>query len=177
MRLYFKFFAIHLKSRMAYKKSFFFSIVGQFLTSFTAFLTIWFLLDRFESVRGYTISECALCFGVILASFSLAECFFRGFDTFSGMVRNAHFDRILLRPRGLIFQVLCQNIEFGRLGKLLQAALMLAYGIAIGGSALDALLSCRAAVSGKFSLLPSNLSGGCAIMETVSDSGVIAHEH
>ena len=123
MKLYFKFFAMHLKSRMAYRKSFFFSIVGQFLTSFTAFLTIWFLLDRFESVRGYTISECALCFGVVLAGFSLAECFFRGFDTFSGVVRNAHFDRILLRPRSLIFQVLCQNIEFGRIGRILQAAL------------------------------------------------------
>ena len=131
MKLYFKFFAMHLKSRMAYKKSFFFSIVGQFLVSFTAFLSIWFLLDRFENVRGYTISECALCFGIVLAGFSLAECFFRGFDTFSGVVRNAHFDRLLLRPRGLIFQVLCQNIEFGRLGKLLQAALMLVYGISI----------------------------------------------
>ena len=131
MKLYFKFFAMHLKSRMDYKKSFFFSIVGQFLTSFTAFLSIWFLLDRFESVRGYTISECALCFGIVLASFSLAECFFRGFDTFSGVVRNAHFDRMLLRPRSLVFQVLCQNIEFSRIGKLLQAALMLAYGIAI----------------------------------------------
>lgn len=130
MKLYLKFFAMHLKSRMAYKKSFFFSVVGQFLTSFSAFLSVWFLLDRFDSVRGYTVSECLLCFGVVVAAFSLAECFFRGFDTFSSTVRTAQFDRILLRPRGLIFQVLCERIEFSRLGKLLQATLMLAYGIA-----------------------------------------------
>ena len=154
MRLYFKFFAMHLKSRMAYRKSFFFSIVGQFLTSFTAFLTIWFLLDRFESVRGYTISECALCFGIVLAGFSLAECFFRGFDAFSGVVRNAHFDRILLRPRGLIFQVLCQNIEFSRLGKLLQSLLMLGVGISRSPVTWSA---------GKAALLAAMVLGGTAV--------------
>lgn len=131
MKLYFKFFAMHLKSRMAYKKSFFFSIVGQFLSSFTAFLTIWFLFARFESVQGYTISECLLCSGALLMSYALAECFFRGFDTMGGVVRNAEFDRILLRPRGLVFQMLCQKIEFSRLGKLLQAILMLAYGVSV----------------------------------------------
>ena len=49
MRLYFRFLAMHLKSRMAYKKSFFFSIVGQFLTSFSAFLALWFLLALYGS--------------------------------------------------------------------------------------------------------------------------------
>lgn len=131
MRLYFKFFSMHLKSRMAYRKSFFFSVVGQFMTSFTSFLAIWFLFDRFNAVRGYTISECLLCSGVILMAFSLAEMFFRGFDSMEKLIKMAQFDRLLLRPRGLIFQILCQNIEFGRIGRILQAALMLAYGIAV----------------------------------------------
>lgn len=130
MKLYFAFFAMHLKSRMAYKKSFFFSVIGQFLTSFTAFLGVWFLLERFQTVQGYTIEECLLCSGVVLSAFALAECFFRGFDEFSGTVKNAHFDRLLLRPRSLIFQLLCDKIEFARLGKLIQGILMLAYGIA-----------------------------------------------
>lgn len=131
MRLYFKFFAMHLKSRMAYKKSFFFSVVGQFLTSFTAFLSMYFLLDRFGTVRGYTLEECVLCSGVLLMSFALAECFFRGFDRFPRMVRSASFDLMLVRPRSLVFQVLCNEIEFTRIGRVLQAALMLAYGIAL----------------------------------------------
>ena len=44
MKLYFKFLAMHLKSRMAYRKSFFLSIIGQFLTSFSAFAVVFFLL-------------------------------------------------------------------------------------------------------------------------------------
>ena len=130
MRLYFKFFSMHLKSRMAYRASFLFSIVGQFLTSFTTFLGVWFLLKRFETVRGYTLAECALCSGVVLTGFGLSEWFFRGFDRFDQTVRTAAFDRMLLRPRSLMFQVLCDQIEFARVGKILQGALMLAYGIA-----------------------------------------------
>ena len=129
MKLYLKFFSMHLKSRMAYKKSFFFSVIGQFLTSFTSFLTIWFLFDRFNEVKGYTISECLLCAGVMSVTFALAEMFFRGFDSFQGIIGDMQFDRMLLRPRGLVFQVMCHTIEFGRIGRIAQGLMMLVYGI------------------------------------------------
>lgn len=131
MKLYLKFFSMHLKSCMAYKKSFFFSMIGQFLTSFTGFLSIWFLFDRFNVVKGYTVSECLLCAGVISITFALAEMFFRGFDSMQNVISNMEFDRMLLRPRGLIFQMMCYTIEFGRIGRILQGAMMLAYGVAV----------------------------------------------
>lgn len=131
MKLYLKFFSMHLKSRMAYKKSFFFSVIGQFLTSFTSFLVVWFLFERFNEVKGYTISECLLCAGVIAITFAFAEMFFRGFDSFQIIISNMQFDRMLLRPRGLIFQMMCHTIEFGRIGRILQGAMMLAYGIIV----------------------------------------------
>ena len=133
MKLYFKFFLMHLKSRMAYKKSFFFSILGRFLTSFTTFLTIVFLFDRFHVVKGYTMGEVLLTSGVTLMSFALAEMFFRGFDSMQLIIKDASFDRLLLRPRSLIFQVMCQMIEFGRIGIIIQSAIMLAIGISLSG--------------------------------------------
>ncbi len=133
MKLYFKFLSMHLKSRMAYKKSFFLSCIGQFLTSFVAFLTLYFLLDRFQSVRGYTIGQCMLSASVMWISFALAEWFFRGFDTFPGIIRRAEFDRILVRPRSLIFQVLCQQVEFTRIGRVAQGVAMLCMGVSMGG--------------------------------------------
>ena len=41
------------------------------------------------------------------------------------MISNGEFDRILTRPRGLIFQVLASKIEFEKLGKLIAAFLTL----------------------------------------------------
>lgn len=133
MRLYFKFFMIHLKSLMQYKISFVLMLIGQFLLSFTLFLSIYFMFSRFHSVDGFTYSEVLLCFSVVLMAFSLAECFVRGFDTFPSMIGNGEFDRILVRPRNPIFQILASRIELTRLGRLLQAILVLCYAIPTSG--------------------------------------------
>lgn len=129
MKLYIKYFAIHLKSQMQYKVSFLLTMLGQFLTTFSVFLGIYFMMSRFHSVAGFSLSDVLLCFSVVLAAFSLVECFARGFDRFSVMLGNGEFDRIMLRPRNLIFQVLASKMEFTRLGRLLQAVVMLAYAI------------------------------------------------
>jgi ABC-2 type transport system permease protein len=129
MRLYIKYFSIHLKSQMQFKTSFFLTAIGQFLTSFSAFLSIYFMFERFNQVEGFEYTEVLLCFAVILMAFSLAECFARGFDTFSAMIGNGEFDRILIRPRSLILQVLGSKIEFSRIGRLIQALIVFAYAI------------------------------------------------
>ena len=78
MKLYLKFVAMQLKCQMQYKTSFVMTALGQFLTSFTAFLSVLFLFNRFHSVQDYSFSEVLICFSVMLTSFSLTECFVRG---------------------------------------------------------------------------------------------------
>ena len=129
MRLYGKYLSIHIRSMMQYKASFFLTAVGQFLTSFNVFLGVFFLFQRFHSVAGFTYQEVLLCFGIMLLEFSIAEAFARGFDTFPTMLANGEFDRILVRPRNEIFQVLASKVEFTRIGRVLQAVVMFFYGI------------------------------------------------
>ena len=86
-------------------------------------------LRMITSIAGYTLGECLLCAGVTLTAFSLAECFFRGFDSFGVIVREARLDRMLLRPRGLVMQVLCERIELSRVGRLVQGLFMLVWGV------------------------------------------------
>lgn len=133
MKLYFRYLAIHFKSQMQYKISFFLTLIGQFLTAFSTFLGIWVMFTRFNSVKGFTYTEVSLCYAVVLMAFSLAETFFRGFDTFPRMIGNGEFDRILVRPRSPIFQVLGAKIDFTRLGRLLQAAVIFVWAIPRSG--------------------------------------------
>ncbi len=133
MKLYGKYFMIHLKSIMEYKTSFLFSCMGQFLVSFNVFLGIYFMFRRFSHVEGFTYSEVLLCYGITLLEFSLAEAFARGFDTFSSIVSQGEFDRILVRPRNEIFQVLASRIELSRMGRMLQAVVLFVYGIRKSG--------------------------------------------
>lgn len=89
------------------------------------------MFQRFSQVEGFTYQEVLLCFGVTLMEFSLAESFARGFDTFSDLVNKGEFDRILVRPRNEILQVLGSRIEFSRIGRILQAIVMFIYGFTI----------------------------------------------
>lgn len=129
MKLYLRYFSIHMRSVMQYKISFLLTTIGQFLVSFNVFLGVYFMFMRFNKVKGYSYSEALLCFSIILVEFSLAECFARGFDAFSSMIGNGEFDRIMVRPRSEILQVLGSKIEFTRIGRMLQAIVMFVYGI------------------------------------------------
>ncbi len=133
MGLYIKYAAMILRSQMQYRASFIMTAIGQFLVSFSVFLGIYFMLQRFNAIQGFTYSEVLLCFGIMLAAFSLAECFVRGFDAFGGIISNGEFDRILVRPRNEILQVLGSRIEFTRVGRLLQAVLVLVYAVSNAG--------------------------------------------
>ena len=133
MRLYFKFFAMHLKSQMQYKASFFMTLIGRFFVSFAELLGLHFMFFNFSAVDGFTYQQVLMCFAVVLMAFSLSETFGRGFDIFPQMLGNGEFDRALVRPQNVVFQVVAAKMEFSRLGSLLQAALVLCYAIPSSG--------------------------------------------
>lgn len=133
VHLYMHYVSINVRSMMQYKTSFILSVIGQFLVSFNVFLGIFFMFQRFSKVEGFTYSEVLLCFSIMLLEFSFAEMFARGFDNFSGIVRTGEFDRILVRPQNEIIQVLGNKFELTRIGRMIQAVVMFAYGISKSG--------------------------------------------
>jgi len=133
MGLYARYIAIQLKCQMQYKTSFFLTIFGQFLTSFSLLMGLYFMMSKFHRVDSFSLEQVLLCFATVLMAFSLAECFARGFDLFPQVISNGEFDRALVRPRGVVFQVLAGKIEFTRLGRLTQAVFVFCYAIPASG--------------------------------------------
>ena len=129
LRLWLHYVSINVRSTMQYKVSFFLMVLGQFFVSFSVFLGLYFMFQRFHSVKGYSYNEVLLCFAVFLMEFSLAEMSARGFDSFSSMVRTGSFDQVLVRPRNEVLQVLGSKFELTRIGRMLQALLMFFYAI------------------------------------------------
>lgn len=130
IKLYLHYVSINIRSMMQYKTSFFLTTIGQFMISFNVFLGIFFMFLRFSSVEGFSYNEVLLCFAIILLEFTMAEIFARGFDLFPSVVRSGEFDRIMVRPQNEIIQVLGSKFELTRIGRMLQAVVMFAYGIA-----------------------------------------------
>ncbi|MBR5446753.1 MAG: ABC-2 family transporter protein, partial [Clostridia bacterium] len=133
MKLYLHYLSVHLRSQMQYKTSFFLTILGQFVGSFTFLVSILFLMDRFGTVNGFTTAQVLLCFAVVLMAFSVAECFFRGFDSFAATISQGQFDRILVRPRSEVLLTLCSKAELSRIGRFAQAVLVFCYAIPNSG--------------------------------------------
>ncbi|MBP3041294.1 ABC-2 family transporter protein [Bacillaceae bacterium Marseille-Q3522] len=129
MRLYLKYLSILLKSQMQYRTSFFLLTLAQFFLPFSIFAGVYFLFERFGQIKGWQFFEVALCFAVIHFAFAISECFARGFDGFSGLVRNGEFDRLLVRPRTTFVQVLGSKFEFTRFGRLALSFLIFLWAI------------------------------------------------
>jgi len=154
MKLYLKYFAINLKSQMQYRATFLLNLFGRIVIAFATVAGVWFMFLRFNEVEGFTLSQVLLCTAVTTMSFALSETFARGFDIFPRLLGNGQFDRFLVRPRNIIFQVLASQMEFARLGILIQAIFVFCYAIPRSGViwswdkivTLILMVSCGAAV-------------------------------
>ena len=123
--IYFRYLSMNLKAVLEYRLSTWFLAIGQTFTTIFSFLGLSLLFLRFGSLAGWSFAEAALCFGVTCAAFTLSECFARGFDAFSRMVIKGEFDRILLRPRNTIIQVLGSKTDIIRIGRFLVSVAIL----------------------------------------------------
>ncbi|MCX4338872.1 MAG: ABC-2 family transporter protein [Lachnospiraceae bacterium] len=129
LTLYLKYASVCTQSVMEYKLSFALMLIARFLIAFCELIAIKFLFSGFTQLGGYTYGDVLLCFAIMQMSFTFAELFGNGFKTFSGMVRRGEFDRMMLRPRSLVFQVTASHFEVGRTGPLFTAIITLALGI------------------------------------------------
>ena len=135
MKLYLKYFTMQLKAEFEYRKAFLISIIAKMATSIFSFISIFFLFDKFGSIAGYTFEDVLICFAISFMGYSLAECFFRSFDHFDRMIANGEFDRILVRPKGIILQVLGSEVEFNRFGRTL-ASIIILIGVLVNNKQL-----------------------------------------
>ena len=129
MSLYLKYFLIHFKCDLQYKLSFIMSFISQFFVFFSYYFTILCLFENFSNIKGFTLYEVLLTFGIIQFGFSFCETFFRGIDVFDELIINGNFDRLLLRPRGILFQIFCEKVSFIKLSRLLQSIIVLIIAI------------------------------------------------
>jgi ABC-2 type transport system permease protein len=114
---------------MEYRTSFILLSIGQFFVPFLTFVGTLLLFQRFSTLGGWSLYEVALCYSVTHIAFSLSECFARGFDSFSTLIINGDFDRVLVRPRTTLLQVFGSKFEFTRIGRLTQGVLVLVFAL------------------------------------------------
>ena len=124
-QLYLRYASISLRSQMQYRVSFLLQAFGLFVLTSSEFLGLAGLFHRFGQIKGWSLPEVWLFYGMITVAFAITEGVMRGFDRFGQLVQSGDFDRVLLRPRGTAFQILGQELQLMRIGRFLQGLLVL----------------------------------------------------
>jgi ABC-2 type transport system permease protein len=133
--MYFKYVRLNLLASLQYRASLVMTLIGHiFNVSFTL-LGIWMLFERFGSLKGWTFGEVALCYACVLTAYSVTEIIARGFDLCPEMVKDGSFDRIMLRPRSTVLQMLGSYFDVVKIGRI--AVGIVVYSIALPQVGID----------------------------------------
>lgn len=125
MKIYLDYLKLHLKSIMEYKLSFILSLISQIFVFFTYYFLIIALFQKFNNLQGYNIYEVLLTFSIIHFGFSMNETFARGIDQFDALIIDGSFDRLLLRPRNILLQVVGYQIDYTKLARVIQSIIIM----------------------------------------------------
>lgn len=129
LRLYFRYAGVSIRSQLEYRASLIMQTIGMFLVTSIEFVGIWALFDRFGQVEGWTLPEIALFYGTVSIAWSICDALARGFEVFGTIVNAGDFDRVLLRPRSTVLQLLGHELTLRRIGRFTQGVLVLGYAI------------------------------------------------
>lgn len=108
-----------MKSAMQYRSSLLMQVIAQIVLTGGELMAVTVLLTRFRVVGHWGAMEILFFFGVMQSTFALTEMLGRGVAAFQGFIGRGEFDSLLLRPRPLLLQVLCSQLDPRRLGSML----------------------------------------------------------
>lgn len=118
MKLIGKYLGMYFKSQLEYKSSFILTCIAQLLTLSLSSFMVFILMDKFQFLDNYNIYELMLGISIVQFGFSFSECFLRGFDKFSEVIKVGGLDLMLIRPRNIYVQVFGSNIELTKLSRV-----------------------------------------------------------
>ena len=134
LKLYIRSMGMLMKSQLQYPLSFFLQTLAQLVMEGGELLAVILLVDRFDHLNRWTAGDLYFFFGLMSVTFYIAECFGRGITgNFPSMVRSGQLDTLLLRPRGVLTQVICSAVDPRRVTCIAVGTVSLAVGSRLAG--------------------------------------------
>ena len=112
IRLYIRSMGMLIRSQLQYRASFIMQTLAQLIMEGGEMLAVILVMNRFEKLNQWTPGNLYFFFGMMSVTFYLTEIFGRGMTgNFPSMVRSGQLDTLLLRPRGILTQVMCSGAD------------------------------------------------------------------
>lgn len=120
-----------IRSQLQYRVSFALEAVGMFLFAFVDLFAILVIFHNVPQLAGWSAAEVVFLYATAMLAFAFTDMVIGHLDLFPQSIRDGTFDLVLVRPRGTLLQVIASDFHVRRVGKALQAAIVLAAALAV----------------------------------------------
>ncbi len=115
-----------IRVSMTYRASFVMLTLGQFLVTLLDFVAIVILFTNVDALGGFGLAEIAFLYGGTSLCLGLADLVLGNIERLGTKIRLGTFDAMMVRPVPLFAQVCADDFALRRLGRITQAAVVLA---------------------------------------------------
>jgi ABC-2 type transport system permease protein len=120
-----------VRSVASYRSSFAFELFGNLASTVLDLLTVFVLFRATTMVGGFSLTEAVLMAGLAMSGFVLCDAIVGNIDDLKKYVRSGTLDTILLRPLGVLLQLIFMDLP-------IRKVLRVAFGLTVYGVALRA---------------------------------------
>lgn len=125
-------FATNLKSGLALRGAFVLQVVFMMLNNVTFFVFWWVLFDKVPNLRGWSLSEVQLLFGISASSFGLAVGVAGGVRHLGRFIDEGELDPLIAQPKPTLLYALGMRSQASGFGDLLSGLGFLALSGHVG---------------------------------------------
>ena len=130
LSLYGSYIKMFFRARMEYRFPFFAGMFANFYCYFITYTTFWVITQQFGTIDGWGFEDMVILYGMNLLTYSIGTVFF-WYNVFhlEDMITSGRLDGYLIRPMGLIKQMVCSRFGDTSLGQVLVSLIFMTFVI------------------------------------------------
>lgn len=133
LSIYARLIAAQGRGQASYRASFWLDLAGNSVLLGADVLTVLVIFSRVPVLAGFSLTDTLLFFGLALSSFSLADLVVGNIERIRVYVRLGTLDTVLIRPLGVLPQLLALDVGFRRVGRVIYALAILGVSATAAG--------------------------------------------
>lgn len=140
LRLYRVLISQFFKMVMQSKVDFLMGLFGFFFTQISGILFLYLVFEQIPDLQGWTLDQLVFIYGFAQIPRGIDHLFTDNIWMVAWrLVINGDFDRYMLRPMNVFFQVIAEKLQPDALGELLVGTILVVYSAVRGVVVLDAV--------------------------------------
>lgn len=111
MRIAMQSLKMSFRARLQYRVDTLVATLAVFIRESANIIVIYLALLKFDKINGWNVNEMLFLFSILFLTYAFVVALFADLRQFSDTIREGRFDRLLVRPRGLLIQLVLNNAD------------------------------------------------------------------